>query len=302
MTIRLAKNSDTLSITKIWRECFTDDSLIIENFINNCFPYSKTWLLTPTDSVNPVAILSLLPSYAIPENTIIDGGYVYGVATLPKFRGRGYSSLLMERAIKFSKDSGFDYIVVKPASESLFELYQKQSFDTTIVKTTTKIGTKDWSFDIQNLSEQTCISVGEKIISDYNLYSLREAELSNSHLLWPKDILTYTIKDAIIKGGDAVIHLNNDRKRALYYIYYPIDEHGETIKIAECNAKIATEIYPFINFVRESLPSVKFITIEGDSRGYPDLEFITERSAMIKQIGEFSIKTLETLHLSLPME
>jgi len=310
MTIRLATISDTLSIIKIWRECFTEDTLFIENFISHCFPYTKTWILTPSDSETPVAVLSLLPSYTKYKNRIFNGGYVYGVATMPDFRGRSYSGALMERAIQYSVEEELHYIVVKPATDSLFDLYKKQSFDTIISKSLTQIDISQ-QIDINSCSHKereypdcSLVSVGEKIITDYNLYSIREDELSNSHLLWPKEILTYTIKDALLKGGDIVIITNmKSTDRVIYFIYYPIDDLGEIIKVVECNAKSTKEIYHFTNYIKSSCFSAKTIIIEGHLDGYTGLNFTIERSALIKKLKKGDpLKYLDNLHLALPME
>jgi predicted acetyltransferase len=60
----------------------------------------------------------------------IKAAYVYGVVTLPEYRGRGYSTALLEYADTVFQDKGYKAAVLVPASESLFGFYEKRGYGT----------------------------------------------------------------------------------------------------------------------------------------------------------------------------
>ncbi|MDP3437343.1 MAG: GNAT family N-acetyltransferase [Bacteroidales bacterium] len=296
--IRLAEKDDTLSILRIWRECFTDDLLYISNFINYCLPYTKTWVVIPEESNYAVAILSLLPSYAIIENQKIIGSYIYGVATLPNFRGHSLSKRLIETAVSYCEENEKQYIVIRPAESSLFDLYKKQSFDTIISKNITKIDLNHINLtDISPLKriENFSISV---------FYSIREEELFKTHLLWPMEILNYTIEDAKSKGGSLyALEGENSEKRTLFYIAYPEESNVDKIKMADSNIMHINELSQVILDIKLVFPFAKELIIESSSGGFKPDNTAPENSALIKILdNKIDSKKISLLHLALPME
>ena len=296
--IRLAEKDDTLSIMRIWRECFTDDLLYISNFINFCLPFTKTWVVIPQDSKSAVSVLSLLPSYAIIDNQKIIGGYIYGVATLPDFRGHSLSKRLIETAVNYCTECGEQYIVIKPAESSLFDLYKKQSFETTITKKITNI-------DLSQIN-LAGISPLKKIenLTIAQLYSIREEELSSTHLLWPLEILNYTIEDAKSKGGSLVALKDETiEKRTIFYIYYPHESNVFCIKVVDSNVIDISELSQVILDVKLAFPQAKTMKFESFSGGFNSENSTLENSALIKILdSKIDLQKFSQLHLALPME
>ncbi|PKO98865.1 MAG: hypothetical protein CVU13_06945 [Bacteroidetes bacterium HGW-Bacteroidetes-8] len=297
-TIRLAEKDDTLSILRIWRECFTDDLLYISNFINYCLPYTKTWVVIPQESTSAVSVLSLLPSYAIIDNQKISGGYIYGVATLPNFRGHSLSKRLIETTISYCKEKEIQYIVIRPAESSLFDLYKKQSFETFISKNLTNIDLSQINFsDVTPLKRVENFSIAE-------LYSLREEELFKTHLLWPIDILNYTIEDAKSKGGSLIALMDETTvKKILFYVAYPDESNVSSIKIADSNIVHTNDLKQIILDIKFAFPYAKKIIIESSSAGFKTENTTLANSALIKILdSKISSEKLSLLHLALPME
>lgn len=297
-TIRPANNDDTLSILQIWRECFTDDLLYISNFINYCLPYSETWVVIAQDSKSAVSVLSLLPSYAIIDNQKINGGYIYGVATLPGFRGHSLSKRLIETAVNYCKEKEKQFIVIRPAERSLFDLYKKQSFETYISKNITNI-------DLSQIIPTDVFSL--KRIENFSVaqfYSLREEELYKTHLLWPIEILNYTIEDAKSKGGSLVALIDETNvKRRLFYVAYPEESDVSCIKVADSNIKNISELNQVILDIKFAFPFAKKLIIESSSRGFKLTNSTLENSALIKTLDDkINSRKLSLLHLALPME
>ncbi len=296
--IRLAEKDDTLSILRIWRECFTDDLLYISNFINYCLPFTNTWVVIPQGSTSAVSVLSLLPSYAIVDNQKIVGGYIYGVATLPVFRGHSLSKRLIETAVSYCKEKEIQYIVIKPAESSLFDLYEKQSFDTIISKNTTKIDLSQINlYGISPLKRIENFSIAQ-------FYSLREEELFKTHLLWPIEILNYTIEDAKSKGGSLVALINESKvKSTLFYVAYPDESNVARIKIVDSNIMDYSELIQVIFDVKLSFPFAKEVVLESSSGGFKSNNTTLESSALIKILDiKIDSQKISFLHLALPME
>ncbi len=300
--VRLAIEHDTLSITNIWRECFTNDMAYIENFITNCLPFTKTWIAIPGNSTNAVAVLSLLPSYCFSNGRKLKGGYVYGVATLPGFRGNSLSKLLMEAAIQYCTAQNYHYMVVKPANEGLFDLYKRQSFDILVnksifnVEITPQSYIRSWNDSNNRIYTDSDFCIDE-------LYNLRENNDNGTMLLWPTEILKYAISDIKYKGGD--IHFVTDiiNNRELYFIECPLEESVDTIQVVECNAKEEREIFLITSDIKSRKSTVKNVVFEFSYDRLPSFSALKVSSALIKIIDKtIRAEEISKVHLSLPME
>ncbi len=311
-TVRLANENDTLSIKKIWRECFTNDNTYIENFINNCFPHSKTWVVIPQISPDAVALLSLLPSYFISDGRKYSGGYIYGVATLPDFRGKSLSKLLMSTAFESAKETNLQYLVVKPANDGLFDLYRGQSFDILINKDLFSVNLllddyENFYFPVPNINHQ--MISGERFKKfKYDLerlFVIREREKSGTYLLWPSEILRFALLDIKNKGGDLHFISTIGLDREIYYIEHPDEEDSDIIKVVDSNCKDKREIWAIISHIKTTHKKAKRVIFEGNFHNISPLPFpITKtKSALIKAFDE-SIDSdyFSNIHLSLPME
>lgn len=300
-TVKLLTTKDTLSIQNIWRECFTQDLAYINNFIKHCFPYSTSWGIFPIGAKNAVAMLSLLPSYANiekpPKNSMnLRGAYVYGVGTLKDYRGKGYSHILMNAAHRYSKERSLDYILVKPAEESLFNLYQKQSFDKTLWNYLLEI---DLAITRKNISgaknnqarannnqalvnndqarasselsrsisgtqnSNSVISQADltnKKVSNFrnvqNRLEIRES-LSTASFLWPKEILDYSLME--IESRDGVSKLIGN---SLYYSAYPLESNAQLIKVVDHNIKTIQDLDSLATNISWEFPLATKATLE----------------------------------------
>ena len=310
--VRLADENDTLSIINIWRECFTNDLTYIHNFLKYCFPHTKTWIALPHNSKEPVAILSVLPSYLVVDGKKIKGGYIYGVATLPEFRGNSLSSLLMNTAIECCTDLKYHYLVVKPANESLFDLYRRQSFDILINKSVFSVELSHFLRRGETTSELIAERPSKKLVDLESLandieklFAIREREMGKSYLLWPESILTYSILDAQLKGGDLHFYTDFDENKCLYMIEHPDEDNVGIIKVLDCNAKDKRDVYCIISYIRALYPDSKKFVFEGsfNYNSFNKFSPVLEKSALVKLMGKkLRIEDFNGIHLSLPME
>ncbi|MBR2042925.1 MAG: GNAT family N-acetyltransferase [Clostridia bacterium] len=63
----------------------------------------------------------------------LKGKYVYAVATLEQYRGKGYMSRLFDSLTAELKNQ-YDFLCLKPMSESLFDYYARLGFETAFYK------------------------------------------------------------------------------------------------------------------------------------------------------------------------
>ncbi|MHC1779867.1 MAG: GNAT family N-acetyltransferase [Bacteroidales bacterium] len=311
-TIRLANENDTLSITNIWRECFTSDLSYIDNFIINCFPHSKTWIAISQKSSEAVAVLSLFPSYFYSDGQYFSGGYIYGVATLPDYRGNSLSSLLMNTAFDYSLATKLQYLVVKPANDGLFDLYRRQSFDILINKQVFSVDLHSDNYLNLNFTpnrykhNSIFVNKSNESIDDVEkVYHLREKNKNNTDLLWPLPILRYALLDNYNKGGSLNFVSNIGNHSELYYIEQPDEFDSETIKVIDCNYKEKRDLYTIISFIESLHKEVKKVVFEGNFHSLSPLPFsvIKTKSALIKLLdNKIDPECFSKIHLSLPME
>lgn len=108
----------------IWQTCFGDDEDFIQSFLDH-HTADECMLLYFTDN-KPVAMASFLPIRIHQAENTIEGRYVYAVATLPEYRGRGYAAEILKTA----KEIWQEPLLLSPAEDSLYTYYQKQEFFT----------------------------------------------------------------------------------------------------------------------------------------------------------------------------
>ena len=71
--------------------------------------------------------------YLIPAGKLVSGGasfpcaMIYGVATLPEYRNRGFGASIVKGLIALGKTSGFPAIILCPTEDSLFGYYSARS-------------------------------------------------------------------------------------------------------------------------------------------------------------------------------
>lgn len=272
LLIRELTGKDTLSIQNIWKECFTTDLNYINNFIQHCFPYSKSWGLFLNNSNNAVAMISALPSYSIWEKSTekkvkIDGLYIYGLGTLREHRNKGYSALLMNEATIYAQKSSLNYIILKPAEESLYTLYRKHSFENNLTCYLIEIDISKKenkenlnSYNSLKDKEASLKRVSFKTILEQNNNHLKNREsLARTNFLWPDQILQYSLMEIKSRGGNTKYSqkeanllsessLTKKRdKTPLFYSSYLDESNASTVKVIDHNILSEQDLKSVIN-------------------------------------------------------
>lgn len=116
--IRFALREDFFDIINLWNTVFGDSKQVIESYLERFF--DRVLLFYEDDTL--AGMLSLLPISTGKET----GFYVYAVATDERFRSKGIATKLIEHSKKLCGEDKF--LILVPASESLFEFYKKFDF------------------------------------------------------------------------------------------------------------------------------------------------------------------------------
>lgn len=223
---------DSEDVKAIWRECFTDDELYIKEFIEKAYSNSRSWGVVinsikqeATESSQSVAatalhqsrkvvsMATLLPSYCkLKDGEVLKGGYLYGVGTLQNFRGRGYSTKIVNEIFKQVKSEGGDYIVCRPATPSLYTLYKKIGFNKTLHSY--KLRSTPTPLVIDNRPptlKSNATASFEKLLAAYR-------NSGDEHFLWNDAIAQYGVEEAIEREGGFIV------SGTFSLIYYPLEE------------------------------------------------------------------------------
>lgn len=125
--MRQAQKADKDSLLNIWSQCFGADQRYQNILTAEEYPLKDTYVYEAKGQI--VSVLTLLPIRWQNGEQCREGSYIYGVATLPQYRGKGYSSRLMREALTDLREQGKDFAVLYPAEESLYDFYAKQGFE-----------------------------------------------------------------------------------------------------------------------------------------------------------------------------
>ena len=125
MLFRFAGKDDFSALCTLWAEAFGDSPDYIESFYRTHFSPEFTAVCEMNGQV--CAMANLLPCSLFSDGKKLPARYIYAVATLKSFRGRGIASDLMRFVCNFLEESnlcGF----LSPAEKSLYEFYRPLGF------------------------------------------------------------------------------------------------------------------------------------------------------------------------------
>lgn len=125
MQITTAKTSDISKIKELWVQIFGDSEKFADFAANMCSP-DGIYIVKEDDEIAAMVIAGI-DIFAYGKK----GFYLYGLATVPQHRGKGYAKQLVEYVCKDKFSNGYEFCIAQPAQESLFEYYKNLGFGTT---------------------------------------------------------------------------------------------------------------------------------------------------------------------------
>lgn len=209
-------------IIHIWQTCFGDDEDFIQSFLDH-HAADECMLLYFADN-KPVAMASFLPMRIHQAEDTIDGRYVYAVATLPEYRGRGYAAEILKTA----KEIWQEPLLLSPAEDSLFTYYQKQEFFTQYLPYKWEIIPENpgnlkekWSFE--ESSAQVYKEIRDLCFA------------GDGYVEWDQTAIEYALLYAKEEGGQALCltHPADDAEASACEDILLYETEGDTLKIVE---------------------------------------------------------------------
>ena len=116
-------------LKRIWQTCFLDSEKYT-SFVFEKLMSARQMLVKLDDDARPVSMLSWKPLRFMAPGLDFIGAYIFGVATLPEYRGKGISTALMDDLHRILIEEGAALSCLVPASPSLFEFYVHRGFET----------------------------------------------------------------------------------------------------------------------------------------------------------------------------
>lgn len=191
-SIRLADESDICAIREIWRNIFTPDEDYMNIIFNNLYPLLDAFVYTIDEKITSVAFaipIALVQrsekDFSITKEVTYCGRYLYGVATIEEARGRGLSRILVRHIKDYYTAAGEDFIITRPAEESLFPFYKAQGFSQPLYRRETTLSIKQLK---QSIKPNAITSNPQEDITAKELYNLR-AGLDKNLFEWSIPVL-----------------------------------------------------------------------------------------------------------------
>lgn len=126
MEIRLSSPKYKEKMYSLWQSCFGDDRETIDMFFKNSFSYENAVICT--DKAEVVSQLFLLPEKLSLGEKEYFAYYIYAAATAESYRKHGIMGSLLEFSSALAADRKADYLFLVPATEKLFDYYEKFGF------------------------------------------------------------------------------------------------------------------------------------------------------------------------------
>lgn len=126
--IRLARKEDHAQLKALWMDVFGDGPKEVDTYFS--LRHSDENMLVWAEAGRIGAMLTMLPLTLVHDQAAYPARYIYAVATAPQMRGRGIAGLLLEKAGEIIREEGGAAALLVPASQSLFDYYQKRAFHT----------------------------------------------------------------------------------------------------------------------------------------------------------------------------
>jgi len=119
-------HKDESELRSVWKDVFHDSDADIDLFFRNT--YSKDSALIYRDG-GTIGSMIFFPEYDFKHgNQWSKLGYICGAATLPEYRNKGIMGQLMDRSFEIMKTRGYEYAALIPASDSLYNYYERFGF------------------------------------------------------------------------------------------------------------------------------------------------------------------------------
>ena len=223
-------------IIRLWSEAFGDSPNTIDKYLETLLKYFVVY----EDDGIVKGMLSVLPVTSGNKN----GGYIYAVVTHPDYRGQGICRALIE-SVKQNKK--YDFLVLVPQDESLFEFYAKMDFIKVSLLVKKEL--------CVNKINRTKLNLKKLAVKKYE--TLRNLFFGEENLIkWDTEMLFFA---KTMYGGEFYEIKNEEKRVGLAFLY----KEKETVFIKELITENPEETANFLGSELDA-QTVKFSYIQNN--------------------------------------
>lgn len=110
----------------IWRMTFQDSDEVTQTFLDNIF--TPGMAIASREAGIVVSAAFLIPCQLVINSRCYDAYYFYSAATHPSHRNKGHMTEILKYTKMLASQRGIDYLVLAPATDSLFDFYGRRGF------------------------------------------------------------------------------------------------------------------------------------------------------------------------------
>ena len=253
--ITFAKKEDVSTLKRIWKEIFHDQDWYLDLFFESYFQEDQSTLVYKIDGVI-AAMLFMLPfRMRVHKSEETDVLYFYALATLPEHRGKQLMKQLMDQAIIVAKMRKVVFVLLIPASDSLFGYYQKSGFVNFTNKYTVLLQKEEERKVVPTIKiiELPTADV-ERVCQD--VLSQQERETLSGLLFSRKDIMFYLM--TLLREAGGIYELRLHEKKD--YVFYSKEQ--ATLRILFSTLTFS-ELQPICLTLLEEFDQIKIENAKG---------------------------------------
>lgn len=200
------REEDGEAIQEIWQTCFGDDEEYIQFYLEHRM--TKENMLVIHADGRPVSMASFLPVEYLCQGEYMDARYVYAVATLPEYRGRGFAS----RLLRFAAEKYGQPLILAPAEESLMQYYEKLGFKRAFPDTRREADCDIQALEVGESEPFPCMEP----VTPAEYLAIRDAKCAREgYVRWDEKAIAYAMKLGASCGGSTVaVTCEDGRNRA----------------------------------------------------------------------------------------
>lgn len=157
------------SMKALWSEAFGESEEDVDHFFNTAFSPERSRVAYENGEV--LAALYVLDfSYKGKKSA-----YIYAVATAEKYRGRGICRTLIEDTHEYLRERGYEFTVLKPGDESLFEFYRKLGYKDCGWVSELSVEASDVPFEVKSIDKDEYARLRKSYLPENAVLPGREA-------------------------------------------------------------------------------------------------------------------------------
>lgn len=200
------REKDEAQIKKIWQTCFGDEEEYISFYLEHRM--TETNMLVIYQDGKAVSMASFLPVEYNCGGTYVSARYVYAVATLPEYRGRG----LARDILTFARQKFKEPLILAPAEESLCRYYEKIGFQRAFKEVKQPVTGDIQAMEISDADEAF---VTERVTPE-EYAKIRDEKLAREgYVRWDDEAIQFAIEQNTLFGGETCVIASEEKTARL---------------------------------------------------------------------------------------